>query len=95
MQYTTFRALFHARIPHLFTSTSPSPQAAQKKSYEALGAASATAVRAGEYARSALGHSAPDSLVFLAVRVLSHPSISLNPPNTSFTLFGLGFILCI
>ena len=47
---------------------------------------------AGEYARSALGHSAPDSLVFLVVRVLSHPSISLNPPNTSFTLFGSGFV---
>ena len=55
MQSTTLRALRHARAPRRFGSTSSSSEAAQKKAQEALGAASAAAVRAGEYARSALG----------------------------------------
>jgi len=55
MQSTTFRALRHAKVPRRFGSTSSSSEAAQKKAQEAFGAASAAAMRAGEYARSALG----------------------------------------
>jgi len=61
---TTLRALLRRTTPRRFASTSSSSSSsstesaastAQKKAQEALGTASATAVRAGEYARSALG----------------------------------------
>ncbi len=60
---TTVRALLRRTTPRRFASTSSSSSSstesvastAQKKAQEALGAASTTAVRAGEYARSALG----------------------------------------
>jgi F-type H+-transporting ATPase subunit g len=81
MQSTTLRALLRARAPRRFASTSSSSEAAQKKAQEALGAASAAAVRAGEYARSALGPFGArlSGLLGCPYPFLSLPS--LNPPN--------------
>jgi len=57
MQSTTLRALLRTSAPRRFASTSTenAAETAQKKAQDALGAASAAAARAGEYARSALG----------------------------------------
>src|SRR5712691_444114 len=69
------------RAPCHIALISSSPEAAQKNTRDSLGAASAAAVRTGEYVHSALAHPTCDSLVFMVVRVLSPPTLSLNPPN--------------
>jgi len=57
MYSATLRGLLRTAAPRRFASTSSSSteSAAQRKAQDALGAASAAAVRAGAYARSALG----------------------------------------
>ena len=62
MRSTALRSILRTRAPRRLASTSSSPRSAenaastaQKKAQDALGAASALAMRAGTYARSALG----------------------------------------
>jgi hypothetical protein len=91
MQSTRLHALLRTRAPRRFASSSSSSSSsassaaenAQKKAQDAFSAASATAVRIGEYASSALG---PFGARLSGLLGCPSPSHFPLPPNANFFL---------